>query len=143
MSRLKTGLSLVLVLPAGLLTKVYAGPGEGWVNDYAGGVLYEAFWCLAVFLILPRSRPKVVASAVFFATCGLEVLQLWHPSFLEIIRRSFVGTTLLGTSFDWIDFPHYVFGCGIGWGWMRWLTLTPPPHSPSPEGRGGRCKALG
>ncbi|MDP6778276.1 MAG: DUF2809 domain-containing protein, partial [Candidatus Latescibacteria bacterium] len=58
---------------------------------------------------------------VLAVTCALEVLQLWHPPFLELVRRSFVGATLLGTSFDWVDFPHYVAGCAIGWLWMRRL----------------------
>ncbi len=118
--RLPTALSLALLVPAGLLTKVYAGPGQEWVSDHLGGALYDVFWCLAVFLILPRNRPLVVASIVLAVTCVLEVLQLWHPPFLELVRRSFVGATFLGTSFDWVDFPHYVVGCGIGWWWMRW-----------------------
>ena len=122
--RLKTSLSLVLVLPAGLLTKVYAGPGKAWVSDHLGGVLYEVFWCLGVFLILPRSKSLTVASSVLLVTCALEVLQLWHPPFLELVRRSFIGATLLGTSFDWLDFPHYVVGCAIGWLGMRRLGST-------------------
>jgi len=45
-----------------------------------------------------------------FAKC----LQLWHPPFLELIRSTFWGRALIGTSFSWWDFPHYIFGSAIG-----------------------------
>jgi hypothetical protein len=62
-----------------------------------------------------------MAIVVLLATCALEFLQLWHPPFLEYLRSSFIGRTVLGTSFAWLDFPYYVLGCWIGWLWMRWL----------------------
>ena len=91
-----------------------------WFRDYGGGVLYEIFWCLALFLFWPRKRNITkIALGVFAITCFLEVLQLWHPSFLQHIRSTFVGRTLIGTTFVWWDFPHYVLGCFIGWLWMK------------------------
>ena len=44
----------------------------------------------------------------------LEVLQLWHPPFLEALRGHFLGRTVLGTTFSWSDFPHYVAGAVLG-----------------------------
>jgi hypothetical protein len=52
--------------------------------------------------------------AVFAVTCALEVLQLWHPAPLEAVRGTFLGRTLLGTTFVWWDFPHYALGCALG-----------------------------
>jgi hypothetical protein len=38
---------------------------------------------------------------VLVATCLLEFLQLWHPPLLEAVRSTFIGRTVLGTSFTW------------------------------------------
>jgi hypothetical protein len=111
--------SLVVVLPAGFYTKFYRGPGAHWVNDSLGGLLYEIFWCLVFALVIPRSKPFRIALWVLIATCCLEFLQLWHPPFLETLRSHFLGAAILGTTFDWMDFPYYAVGCAIGWLWLE------------------------
>jgi hypothetical protein len=112
---------LVLLGVAGLGTKFYSGPGALWINHQLGGVLYEIFWCFAVWFCWPQVGIGKIASGVFVVTCGLEVLQLWHPAWLESIRESFLGHAILGSSFDAWDFLHYALGCVIGWGWMRMI----------------------
>lgn len=115
-------LSLCVVVPLGFWFKLYDGPEAWWFNNYGAGVVYEIFWCLAVFLILPRwVNCTKIAMGVFVVTCLLEVLQLWHPVFLERVRATFLGSALIGTTFAWWDFPHYALGCLIGWLWMRGL----------------------
>ena len=114
--------SLLGVTPLGLLFKIYSGPSRWWFNDYSAGLLYEIFWILFVFAILPRKKLiNKIPAGVFIITCALEVLQLWHPKFLEMIRSSFIGSALIGTTFSWLDFPHYALGCFIGRQWLRWL----------------------
>lgn len=109
-------LSLCLVTPAGFLFKFYAGPCHKWFNDYGAGLLYEVFWCLVVFFFIPyRKYITPIALWVFIVTCILEILQLWHPSFLQQIRGTFLGAALLGTTFVWWDFPHYILGSLIGY----------------------------
>jgi hypothetical protein len=114
-------ISLLSVVPLGFATKFYHGPGAHWFNDYAGGILYEVFWCLSASFIRPTAHTFRIAAWVFGFTCFLECLQLWHPAFLEVIRSTFVGRTLIGTSFTWWDFPYYTAGCGMAWWWMRFL----------------------
>ncbi len=116
--------SLMVITPIGFYTKFYTGPAANWVNSSLGGVFYEIFWCVLVFLFLPNTRPWTIAVFVFVVTCLLELLQLWHPPFLTLVRSTFIGRTVLGTSFDWVDFPHYVLGCGAGWGWTKWGLRT-------------------
>lgn len=113
-----TLLSLSIIVPLGFLTKCYSGPADYWVHNSLGGVLYEIFWCLLLFLFLPRRKPWFIASVVLIGTSILEFLQLWHPTFLEMLRSYFIGRTVLGTSFTWSDFPHYFAGCGLGWLWI-------------------------
>jgi hypothetical protein len=104
-------LALAVVVPAGLASKLLGGP---WLRDFGVGVLYEVFWILAVLLVRPWLSAAVVAVVVLVATSLLEVLQLWHPAWLEAVRNTFVGHALLGSHFSWWDFPHYVAGCIVG-----------------------------
>lgn len=112
--------SMLLLIPPGLASKFYTGPGFVWVQHHFGGVIYEIFWCLFFAWIRPGAPAVGIASCVLIVTCGLECLQLWHPDFLEAVRSTFIGRALIGTSFSWLDFPHYVLGCLMGLAWIRW-----------------------
>jgi hypothetical protein len=113
-----TCLSIAVLTPLGFYSKFYHGPAQTWVNNSLGGAFYVIFWCLLVYLFLPRARPLSIAAGVLAATCALETLQLWHPSFLERLRDHFLGATILGTYFTWSDFPYYFLGAVAGWAWM-------------------------
>ncbi|MBW4619651.1 MAG: DUF2809 domain-containing protein [Cyanosarcina radialis HA8281-LM2] len=107
---------LPIVTLLGLLSKSYSGFGSEWVKDYSGDILYEVFWCLFIFFLFPRKTwITQIAVGVFGVTCVLELLQLWHPLWLQSLRSSLVGRTILGTTFSWWDFPHYGIGSAIGW----------------------------
>jgi hypothetical protein len=112
-------ISIAIVLRAGLYGKFYKGPGAGWVNGSLGGVFYEILWCLVLGLWLPRWKAARIATVVLTATCILEFLQLWHPPFLEWLRSYFLGRSILGSYFDWLDFPYYFAGSALGWLWLR------------------------
>ena len=114
-------LALLVVVPLGFYSKFYRGPAAEWVNGSLGGVLYEIFWCLLIFLCFPRTEPLRIAGIVLAVTCLLEFLQLWHPPFLEALRGCFLGRALLGTTFAWLDFPHYLAGSLLGWLWVERL----------------------
>lgn len=112
--------ALAVVTPLGFATKLYAGPGASFVRFYAGGIVYEIFWILAVLALRPGLPPRRVAAWVFVATCALEVLQLWHPPLLEAVRATFLGRALIGSTFSGWDFAAYAVGCGLGlWGVHR------------------------
>ncbi len=113
--RLRVVLLLVLIVPLGFATKFYPGAGHQWVNNHFGGFLYEIFWILVLFFIFPGSRARSIAAIVFFTTCALEFLQLWHPPFLEWARSFFIGRTILGSFFTWYDFPWYLLGSLSGY----------------------------
>ncbi len=112
-------LALMLVTPIGFASKFYAGPGASWVGPYGGGVLYEIFWILVILTVWPRLPALRVAVGVFAVTCGLEVLQLWRPPLLEALRSSFLGRALVGSTFSWLDFPHYAAGAAAGFALVR------------------------
>ena len=99
---------LAVVTPLGFATKFYAGPAATWVAAFAGGFFYVLFWVFVVLGLAPRSSPRTVAMWVLGATSLLELLQLWHPPFLEAIRSTFLGHALIGSTFSWWDFAYYV-----------------------------------
>lgn len=114
--------SIPAVALVGLYSKrYYQGPGADWAHNSLGGVFYEILWCLVFGLLLPRYGARRIAVGVLAATCFLEFLQLWHPPFLEWLRSYFLGRTILGSSFDWWDFPYYFAGSLLGWVWLRAL----------------------
>ena len=117
--------ALVVVTPLGFATKFYTGPASGWVQHSAGGVLYVMFWILVVLAVRPRLTPLRVGVAVFLVTSTLEVLQLWHPAWLEALRAPFLGRALLGSTFAWWDFPHYALGCMAA---LALIRRFPLPH---------------
>ncbi len=118
MARLRlilAGLLLVTTF-AGFTSKLVLGSVHSWFADYGAGVLYEVFFIVLFFLLFPSRRNLLLIPLFVLAgTCLLEILQLWHPPFLEAFRATFIGATLIGTTFVWLDFPHYVIGCLIGW----------------------------
>jgi hypothetical protein len=117
--RVWTLISLIIVVPAGFASKLLT-PRDSWIRDHGAGAMYEIFWILAAFFVWPTERAaKRIALWVLSITCCLEVLQLWHPPFLERIRATFLGATLIGTTFDWWDFPPYFLGSLFGWIWIR------------------------
>ncbi|MCF8297984.1 MAG: DUF2809 domain-containing protein [Saprospiraceae bacterium] len=83
-----------------------------------GGVFYEIFWCLLIYIFFIKSKPIKIVIIVLLITCGLEFLPLWHPPFLENLRSNFIGQTVLGNSFNKTDFIYYFAGSLIGWLWM-------------------------
>ncbi|MBW1781312.1 MAG: DUF2809 domain-containing protein [Deltaproteobacteria bacterium] len=136
-------LSLLSVTLLGFLFKYYSGPGRWWFNDYGAGLFYEIFWILIFFFIFPGKRSAHhIPLWVFVITSALEILQLYHPPVLELIRSCFLGKALIGTTFSWWDFPHYMAGCLMGWLYIRWIikkSLVKPlpavatgPHHPKP-----------
>ncbi|MBO9999119.1 MAG: DUF2809 domain-containing protein [Cyanobacteria bacterium SID2] len=106
--------ALAVSVPVGLWTKVYRGIGQTWIEGSAGGVIYEMFWIFLVAFIFPELEAWAIAMAVFVVTSLLEFLQLWNPTFLAAARETFLGKMLLGSTFSWWDFPHYLLGCVLG-----------------------------
>ena len=111
-------LSIFFIIPLGLLTKIYAGPLQNWVNYYLGGVFYEIFFCLVAALLFSAVHPWKIAGGVFLITTLLEFLQLYHPAWLTILRKFWLGQMLLGNTFNAWDFPHYLLGCILGGLWV-------------------------
>jgi hypothetical protein len=108
--RAKAFLLILILIPIGFGTKHYEGLGQQFFNNSFAGALFVIFWCLVLFCAFPKLAPLKNAMVVFVGTCTLEALQLWHPTFLETARSTFLGRTILGSTFDPTDFFYYLMG---------------------------------
>jgi hypothetical protein len=131
LSRARILVALLLVVPLGFATKL----GSGWVQHNLGGTFYVLFFTLLVLFVRPSLPPVTVGAAVLAATCALEVLQLWHPPYLERVRATLPGGTLLGTTFGWPDFLFYALGFVLSLPLCR-LLRPRPAGRPASEGAG-------
>jgi hypothetical protein len=109
-----------LFLFAGYWLRFHA-PVSPYLRDASGGISYVLVFILAFGALSQKASSKTISIGVLSATCCLEVLQLWHPGWLEACRRTLPGRLLLGTTFEWTDFPPYFIGAAIGWMLLRVL----------------------
>lgn len=105
---------LVVLIPIGLGTKFYHGPGQEWVYEYAGDILYTMFFFFLLRLIWLWSNPIGLAVAAFCFSTTIEFTQLISTPFLETIRSTFLGRTFIGTGFTPVDIVYYLLGSTLG-----------------------------
>ncbi|MFP4448081.1 MAG: DUF2809 domain-containing protein [Bacteroidales bacterium] len=118
---IKAVIAFLVIAALGLFSKVYPA-FEGTIISYKlSGLFYVTDLCLLIFLIFPGHLKMLYALMAFFITSIIEFLQLWNPEFLMNIRSTFLGHTILGSSFDWLDFPWYIAGAALGWLLLKWI----------------------
>lgn len=111
-------ITLLILIPLGLLTKFYSGSGEGWINNHLGGLFYVAFFTLLVYTLIhfwQSTQAWVPAIIALSVTITLEFLQLYTHPILEYLRSSFMGRSLIGSSFNETDFLYYFLGAFLGY----------------------------
>jgi hypothetical protein len=102
---------LLCVIPLGFYTKFYAGPGHVWIHKYGGDVFYPIFWIYVILFFKPKIDVIRSAVVVFMFSTLIEFSQLLSHPLLEIIRKTFIGRTIIGTDFESIDILYYLVGC--------------------------------
>jgi hypothetical protein len=107
-------LALLLVVPLGLASRAYGGRLPAPIALYAGDTL----WALALYWLLRAIAPRRPAHHTALACVAIawanELLQLWHPGWLERIRATTLGHLALGHGFVWSDLICYLAGAAIG-----------------------------
>jgi Protein of unknown function (DUF2809) len=106
------------MVPLGLWLRFKAPIAEA-IRDASGSATYVVFWTLLAAFLWPRAKPFRLTMQVLLATCCIEFLQQWHPAWLERIRATLPGRLVLGTTFDWSDFPPYFCGGMLAWATLR------------------------
>lgn len=77
-------------------------------------MLGDALWATMIYWIvgvigptIARPRRAIIAVLVCW---GVELSQLYHPPWLDGLRRTTLGSLTLGTGFDARDFAAYAMG---------------------------------
>ena len=91
---------LIIAVSLGLLFRLNrAGGSLGPLGEYGGDTLWPVPFYALLAMALPRLRLAVLLGIVLLVTFGIELSQLFHPPWLESLRRLPVLGFLLGTSF--------------------------------------------
>lgn len=114
-TRWRSALGAALLAPLGYSLR-FAPQLPEWLRDASGGTLYVAFWALAAGVVWPLASALRLAGGALVFTCMVEALQLWHPAWLDTLRRTLPGRLVLGSTFAWGDFPPYVAGALLAYG---------------------------
>ena len=101
---------LVVTIALGLASRHWSAGLPGFVGAYAGDTLWAiaAYWALA--LATPHAAPLRRALLALSIAVAVEVSQLFHPDWLEAVRRTRIGGWLLGFGFLWSDLACYGVG---------------------------------
>lgn len=129
-----------LLVPLGLGSKRYEGPGSEWVVASAGDLLVVIFIAFLVKAALPRARPLAITVGVTAFAFAVEFFQLYSPPWLEGLRGSTLGDLTLGSTFDPHDLLYYVIGSALGFVALRLVDrrLLRATARGSAEGDGAR-----
>ncbi len=124
---IKTIVFIVLVAALGVVSKMLPAWEGTWVSNHLAGAFYVVELSLILYLFFPEHFSVLLVTFAFLLTSLVEFFQNWHPAFLEPFRSTFVGHTILGSTFSWLDFPWYIAGAFIGWLLLQWIRPSRQP----------------
>lgn len=105
----------IILIPIGLLSKYYNGPGSEFINNNLGGAIYVVFFIILASLVFPNAGPLKISLIVLFSTCLIEFSQLLDVAFLSNLRKNSIIRLLIGTTYNSFDFVFYFLGFGTGY----------------------------
>jgi hypothetical protein len=113
-SRVAYGIALVLVIAAGLGSRVFARSLPAIVATYAGDTLYATMVFVGLAILAPQWSTARLAVTALACSCAIEVSQLYHAPWIDGIRATPPGALVLGYGFLWSDLACYTVGVALG-----------------------------
>ena len=123
-ARVAYAAALLLVVAAGLGSRVFGRYLPAFVATYAGDTLYATMVFVLFGIAAPRWSTARVGGAALAVSCAIEVSQLYHAPWIDAIRATIPGALVLGYGFLWSDLACYVAGVALAVGAER-LTSRP------------------
>ena len=113
-NRLRYLLMIFIVICLGLLSRKMTD----YIPDIIDLFLGDLLWALMVYLIIRAlfinwSIRKVALLGILFCFT-VELSQLYHADWIDMIRRTTLGGLILGYGFLWSDLIAYLLGIGFG-----------------------------
>ena len=115
-SRLAYGIALVLVIAAGLGSRMFGHSLPTLVATYAGDMLYATMVFVGLAILAPRWSTARLAVTALACSCAIEVSQLYHAPWIDAIRDTRPGALVLGYGFLWSDLACYAAGVALAAG---------------------------
>lgn len=112
--RWQYALFILLAILLGIGSRKFGNILPDFLAKYAGDTL----WALMVFLLIGFLKPalstlKAGLIALIFAF-SIEISQLYHAEWVDVIRATLPGALVLGHTFVWSDLLCYSSGVAIG-----------------------------
>jgi glycopeptide antibiotics resistance protein len=89
-----------------------------YIPDIIDLFLGDSLWALMVYFIIrtlfKNSTAKKVALIALLFCFTIEISQLYHGDWIEVIRGTTLGGLILGYGFLWTDLVAYLLGIGFG-----------------------------
>ena len=98
----------------GLASRSYAQQLPSVISLYAGDILWAMTAFIGISLLFPKMRSVVRAALAVSFAFAVELTQLYHATWIQEIRGTWLGGLLLGYGFLWTDLVCYVVGVSGG-----------------------------
>jgi hypothetical protein len=110
---LKYATAIVITIVLGLSSRRYPDVFPDFIVVHAGDILWASMIYFGIrFICLKRSLAWAVGWSVIFCF-GIEFSQLYQAEWIVEIRRTLVGSLILGRGFLVIDLCRYVIGIAV------------------------------
>ena len=113
-NRILYSVLVLLVVAMGLASRRYAAALPSFVAEYAGDTLWALMVFIGIGFLAPRWPSLRVAFAALAVAYVVEVSQLYHAPWIDVVRDTTAGRLVLGEGFLWSDFACYTAGVALG-----------------------------
>jgi hypothetical protein len=134
-SRVVYAIVLLLVIAAGLGSRLFGRHLPAFVATYAGDTLYATMVFVGLGLLVPRWSTARLAATALGLCVAIEISQLHHATWIDAIRRTTPGALVLGQGFLWSDLACYAAGVTLGVGVEAGQTMMTGVQE-------GRCRPM-
>lgn len=108
------GITILVVIIAGLGSRYYSDSLPEFVSAYAGDTLWGLMIFLGFGLIFNQKSTKLIFISAIIFSFFIEVSQLYQAEWINLIRQTLIGGLILGFGFLWSDLACYFIGISIG-----------------------------
>lgn len=114
-ARIKYTLSLVIVIFLGLASRSAAASHlPAFLRLYAGDTLWATAAFCGFALLMPEKTSLTLAIFALVFSFAIELSQLYHAGWIDVIRGTRLGALILGFGFLWTDLVCYAVGVALG-----------------------------
>lgn len=113
---------LAMTIALGVGSRRFGSVLPGFIAAYAGDTLWALALFLVLGLVLPRLATARVAGLALAGSLLVELSQLYHAPWIDSVRQTTIGGSVLGFGFLWSDLACYAMGIGLGVT-LEWMTL--------------------